>query len=254
MTLVYRCWAAELNDGQQEEREFFRLLESLAGSYNSQITSHVGYVLTFTLFVGTSAMVFLLQVLFVPNLGPLSKFGALVLVAILVWVYLFVKRSPVCFSYLYGRAQFYVALSGIVWQHMEFLGGEGRPEQLTTRRLRDRAVRFTSISHGVTTIFEARLFVSRCLRKGLCYKDERIRRALHYFDITNDEQEAVLPLNERENYYDRPFLRFWNIADIIYLAYRAKIENYCRLEMGLGKGTLLKDPVGTLLELERVPY
>jgi hypothetical protein len=155
---------------------------------------------------------------------------------ILIFLYL---RAPVArgpfFKYLFGRAHYYGELSQIVsecmgsknvnaWQHPTF------------DAMRRRALR-AGVEYSIISLFEARLFASRCRSHDI--SEEQIRNNLDAFDATDpvllqDSQLLKGP------YARRTSLR-WQLDDVLFLAYRPRINVYCKSdERERRRGRLLK--------------
>lgn len=157
--------------------EYFERLDSWARFYNSQLTAHVGYLVSVFAFVGAASLGFSTSVLlrndkYESILGVIQVQDALVrygIPVILVALFFFwlLSTRKFCFRYLLGGVQYYVVMSYIVFEHMGLTDNDGR----RTALLRDRAVRMPSgilrgrpggIQRALLSLFEARLFVSKC--------------------------------------------------------------------------------------------
>ena len=112
--------------------------------------------------------------------------------------------------------------------------------------LRERAIRL-GIQNAVSSLFEARLFVSRCLEKGIKFHDIRIRENLKHFDIKPDESATILWLGEGTPYYAVPTCgRIFRLVDCLYLSWESQMAPYFdpeqKNETLKRRGMLLKSP------------
>ncbi len=234
------AWGAK-----RHEQECYRQLDSLARYYNSQITTHVGYLLTSSAFVSGSALASLSLILARslpsdPVWGTIEIVcrAALVdgLIVIVGWFFLgffpllgrFLPIVPVSFKYLWGRTQLYEFISQIVWEHMELT--IARPLEKVSQdyasKLRNRMRREGPYS-AIISLFEARLFVSKCREEGIRFDDDRIRQNLRHFDIAHDEINILFRFMENVRYYARPtFGRVFSSVDCLTLAWENQIRGY----------------------------
>lgn len=150
-----------------EEVEYARLLDTLARFYNSEITAHVGYELSIT--VGLIATLVGATSIVASVYGSLLP--AMVLVDVLCIVAFFTLGLPPCFKYLYGRLQYYGGLSettfklmGLKTPYIRTKDGAWRMHDMV-RRLRKKALQDKAgIEGGITGLFLARLYASKCKR------------------------------------------------------------------------------------------
>jgi hypothetical protein len=142
-----------------ENDEYIRLLDSLARFYNSEVTVHVGYLLTL------AVVFFTLLTLVSQRLTQGLPLWEFIEYVILAFSGLCVLMYPV-FRYAVARYFYYSALSEIVWQHMGLQGHETKwLDALKTRATRSGTRE--GIHQSIMTMFEARLYISQCFRNGL---------------------------------------------------------------------------------------
>ena len=98
----------------QEEVDYLRLLDSLARTYNSQITAHVGYELTATVGLA-AALVGATSVAVGSNKDLLP---VMVVIDLTILGVFFIAPFPFCSKHLYGRLQYYGELSQATSEHM----------------------------------------------------------------------------------------------------------------------------------------
>jgi hypothetical protein len=218
---------------------YLDMLDSLARFYNSEITAHVGYVISFTGAVLAIFLTLLPSVIVNSDKWnayalPLSiPLGTLVVVLVILGVLLyFLAPIPyVSFRYLYARLQFYGELSQITWQHMGLSDPIPPGDYVTVLRERAKAV---GVNRAIEKLFAARLFVSRCkskegIRKRI--RNEDIIRHLDAFEIQAErngrkERDTIMPLDR--SYYTAAIgvLRRLNIqkVDLFWLAYKQAVD------------------------------
>lgn len=160
--------------------EYLRLLDSLARYYNSQITVHAGYLLTSIALIFTVFAIIKDSLQDAVQVGLLWVFKAipsyasflvtLLLFAILLTFFLVVPFPyPVCFKYFLGRTQLYICLSEVVWEHMGITG----VTSVYLKEMRERVFRQKpdgtpiGIRLATLTAFEARLYISECIRSNM---------------------------------------------------------------------------------------
>lgn len=215
------------NDG------YLTLLDSLARYYNSQITAHVGYLISvFALAFGGLIAVGTSLVLRTESdaltLGPLSigdtymRVGVPVILLGLLFLWI-LGGLPYSLKYLVGRTQYYIGLSQIVFEHM---GLETRHGDPIVQTLRERALKDNhGIDHAIVSLFEGRLFVSRCKArgKGVHYHPMNLR----LFNVTSET--AV-----HADYFPSPILVPRILApglgfimrNLVFLAYKRRTDGY----------------------------
>jgi hypothetical protein len=203
------------------DSEYRKLLDGLARFYNSQVTAHVGYVLTsivgyFALFSVASANKWFewisTSIIKMNISGYVKSIGLSVFVSAIRFfgldacvsfclfvglglVYVFCLPSPlsrISPKYLFARLQYYMVLSEVVWNHLGLTEQTGTEMRLYMQ-LRDRAFRLRErepnktyslgIHTAVVTFFEARLYVSCRRRSGQDYE-------------LNDEEKDIFGLKE----------------------------------------------------------
>jgi hypothetical protein len=236
-----------------ENDAYLRLLDSLARFYNSEITAHVGYAATVTVSVLAALLAFSSLVIqlryglsnLLRNWVPwITSFWVVVLVVFVVAFFLTVfSLAPLQYlslRYLFGRTQYYVALSQIVFEHMGLESRlMSREQDLFLKTLQAKAVGTPhGIEGGVISLFEARLFVSRCFRK----KKESEGRNVEYlkaFGVLDTEIDVTV---QYKDYFSAKILpvRGFSMCDLVFLGYKARIDRY----------TNASDPRGKLLKLE----
>jgi hypothetical protein len=148
----------------------------------------------------------------IPDLQTRLLVLGLIIAGILV--YLFVGFT-LSFRYLCGRGLFYSNLSQIIWEHMGTTAAYAWTADPYVEKLEQRALRM-GIHRAVITLFEARLFATRCRRRHLDYQvtEENLRA----FD-------AAPELVKRENDYKGSTLRLWRNDEMLFLAYKATIKS-----------------------------
>jgi hypothetical protein len=240
--------SSESYDGDRVLDQYTRLLDSLARFYNSQISAHVGYTITVSAAVVGTAWALISSIVLRPEqialrLGPISapeswsiafdliiRVMALAIVFAGVPTFFLVGFSRFSFEYLYGRTQYYIALSEIVSNHIG-LKTQGAWRSAYAERWRKKALSYEAgIENAIICQFEANLFLSRCVQhKGfekLLEDDKWVDKYLAAFDLTVD---ALGPWT-RKGPYTRTILGRWRLVDLLYLAYKPRIEEYCKEE------------------------
>jgi len=253
-TSAEECKDSELLD----EDKYLRLLDSLARFYNSEITVHVGYLISMSAFVIAALLSLFTPVFFRPDIFDCYvRIATLAVVALIGVTYFFVplRWPPVySFRYLYGQTLYYIVLSRIVWEHMGLNTKCPWKEDSLEHRLRKRAMQGEGgVVRAVHSLFEARLFVSRCLRAGIEHNDPRVTGNLDAFGIQDKGRQAILDLDEHTRHYDkRVFLPWWHMVDLLFLAYRGTIEDY-RKRPPVSEGEKNAKRIGELLMLHFAP-
>jgi len=201
----------------RDEDEYRRLLDSLARFYNSQITAHVGYLLTVVAVLLTSLAI-LNQTLsdriyfFLAGGLSLAFFGCII-------------------TYSFARLQYWMVLSQIVWEHMGLLGyAPEHMRELQSRALKQRARR-GGIEPSIVSMFEARLYVSQCYRHKGSKKlnsddlDHLTANLRTYFEFEEFGEEDL-----KRRMTDRPYSGswFWKLDKtwLLEFAYRGKINEH----------------------------
>lgn len=234
--------AAYLNSGKQcqdlEDSEYRRMLDSLARFYNSQITAHAGYMLAtglglVTILLQSDRWISLIETTFGEyghvDAARLELLGALWFLTgamlLLVIVSPFLGRisrimliSPI---YHYGRLQYYIALTEIVWLHMGLV--EQHVDRKLFQLLKDRALcsswrhenmdRSLGMVQAVKTLFEARLYISLRRMKASNYE-------------LDDEGQALFNLSE---YYtvEHTMSSYGGLKrDLMFSIYRKTLRGY----------------------------
>jgi hypothetical protein len=212
--------------------QYTRALAALARFYNSQVTVHVGYLLTS--FVGLLALfsltrewiqggIYFLILLFPSGLLPIPLtasetaiiWTAMVFLVILGAYLIAPLRYPVCFGYFLGRTQYYICLSEIIWTHM----GITTRDRIYVERLMNRILandELNGIRAAVMRTFELYLCVSICLRKHTVFDPSWFPA----FSATKEDISAA------DFYYNRRILRAWNLADLLTRLYRHSLQAY----------------------------
>jgi len=224
-----------------KDEQYLRILDTYARFYNSQATAHVGYGVTVTAFVAGTGLSLLIS--FVARSDPLLPKGGesyelvvrgALLLSILAGavVYSFWGFHLLSFKYLVGRLQYYIQLSHIVWEHMGAKSPpKGNPKEDFMQKLKNRALK-VGIEQAITTLFEARLYVSGCSRQRYnrgrplgdikeSERDEEDQNLMMYFcEVSQDVLQSRHPYTTRMFRYD--------FDNLLYLAYKKQINQYCK--------------------------
>jgi hypothetical protein len=210
------------------EGSYARGLDSLARFYNSQITVHVGYLLTsFAVMVAVFPLVrggfeWVIRLIFIwgglwPGSRDLTSFLSTLLGVAPLALYMGIKTSyPICFSYFLGRTQYYECLSQAVWDHMgvntsstdfvnQLLGRVGRPDS-------------DGINHSVMTYFEYILYTTLCKKQKEEEKKVPRERAKELYHMTG--------IDLGSGGYDRSVLKLWKLPNLLLLAYKRTLSEY----------------------------
>jgi len=176
------------------------------------MTAHVGYFLMslfgyfaiVSVVISSKAIDFMLSIIKWTGYEPLAIFLFCVLFGI---VYLVLVR------YLFARTQYYIALSEVVWMHM----GLTSPEQKFFQLLKKRAFRL-GIMSAVTSMFEAILYVSFCMRHDKEKREDWKER----FDLKEfyDSGFKIEP-----GYEGRKLFGVFNYTNLLWTAYQQQINN-----------------------------
>lgn len=208
------------------------MADSLARYYNSQLAAHIGYAITSAGVVLATFLATWFSVAWPFWMKPPVPPWVLVL-SVLMWDFLFVyflgDFVPYSLPYFYGRAQYYLALSEIAWLCM---GLRYSPNAKEGGAIKARTVELGLIN-AVLSVFQARLFVSRCCAQKPEEIDKQISENLGAFDIKTERNG----ISEQNLYLGRgPFYRGRLLGvldkhvDLLYYAYRSTIEDYLRRE------------------------
>ncbi len=212
-----------------EQIEYTRLLDSLARFYNSEITAHVGYELTFT--VGIVAAILAITSMVV-ELWREALLAMLIIDFVCIVVFILLGRWP-CLKYLFGRVHYYDELSQSTFEHMG-LKTLYIPHSKSHRwraheyqlGLRERALtREDGIEGAIIALFLARLYVSKCNRpKKIGDRTDpstikqKLERVFGVGDIVRpDDNRYVRPVMLGE-WFARTF--GWMFVDVLLLACR----------------------------------
>jgi hypothetical protein len=187
-------------------------LDSLARFYNSQTTAHVGYLISVSAFLFGGCLAISTSVVFWTGnyhaaIGLDDRFVRIavplfLLVVLFLWA---LGRFTFSLKYLLGGVQYNVVLSYMVFEHMGLLQhiGSDHVRMLSIRAWRSEK----GIEGALRSLFEARLFASKCMELGIRTK-ERQRRQREYtrenrakFDVQGNEVELV-----SEDYFNSPIL------------------------------------------------
>jgi hypothetical protein len=203
---------------QAKPEEYLSKLDSLARFYNSQLTAHVGYLISISALVGALFLTLLSSVVLNLDFPESWRVATILVMTIGLLLYVLGDFIPyVSFPYLYARTAFYSALSDLTWEHMGLKTPMFDAELV---KLRERATRIGA-EYAIVTMFQARLFVSRCLSKG--FKD-KIARSLDAFLIEPKEM-TLFPLDDKHRYYNQdlpfPLAILWRrYVDMYWSAYK----------------------------------
>jgi hypothetical protein len=200
---------------------YVRSLDSLARFYNSQATVHVGYVLTL-IAISFALFAFVNQRLSLQL--PWQQYVRLVFVT---WAVIGASLYYP-FKYAVARLQYYLAWSEIVWMHMG-LQGHGRDwldaMEWRARRIRDNR---GGIQPSIRSMFEARIYVSQCYRRGDMSKEkekkilDNLREFFEFDEDISDEQLRKMMI--RRHYPGR--ILFWDRIDLLGFAYVPMLLEY----------------------------
>jgi len=222
------------------EIEYVRLLDSLARFYNSQITAHVGYELTIA--VGLVAALVGLTSIIVgvcKNLWPV-----MVIIDILCIVAFLIVPVRPCWKHLYGQLQYYGQLSETTFEHMGLKTPCVRDNKKSVWRATDHVLRLRKralehedgIEDGIVTLFEARLYVSRCIRERGDDQSTRERNLRETYHVTPDIVSASDDRYVKPVFFSERFARIfgWMYVDVLLVAYRQR-----KREIGEKRAALL---------------
>ena len=193
-----------------EDSDYIRKLDSLARFYNSQITSHVGYLLTSA--AGYFAIFSLAtQANWIPEAWSLALF-----VVVGVLYFALPAPFPPFPMYLLARVQYYNALSQVVWDHM----GSSSPDPTYFERLKQRALQVPrnggiGIQQAVGTLFEAHLYLSYHPEKR---KDDCCWKKI--FNLQEFSREFTV------SSYDRNLFGVLKLSRLLMVAYRGTLKSY----------------------------
>lgn len=216
--------------------DYLRLLDSLARFYNSQITVHVGYALSIFLFTAGAALALFTSIVVRPEpmsldigivrLGDgLVRYFTLAMIFVGVTV-LFLGSFHLSVRYLFARKQYYECLSQIVAEHMGLKTPHPWQTDPRTMQLKEWALATrTGIEGAIISLFEARLFLSKCARSGvpvaklLQMKATWVTEKLRAFD--NPPLDA---LQSNPAPYKGQIFKLLKEEQLLSLAYRAQIR------------------------------
>ena len=212
-----------------EEEKYIRLLENLAQFYNSQITAHLGYIVTavvtaLTLYI--SIMIFLFGSYywwFNPPLGNLVEFTGwafrwLVVACMVIgtgW-FLFGRHLP-SLRYLVARLQYYIVLTQIVTGlHMPLASMMSKDELYYV--LKRRALEpwpegpRWGVQGAIMSFFQAQLYLSFKRLTDKTYELNNTERQVFSLD------EYYASFHALSSYEKRRRLLIWNKPSLLLLA------------------------------------
>ena len=233
-----------------ESESYGRILDSLSTFYNSQVTTHVGYLISsIALYVTAIALILSLSggvnaawlATLVRIVGVTQHFVAaeIVLFAVLS-VLLFVVTGfafrPIL-KYFLGRTQYYICLSEIVLDHMRAIDPKSGPY---FQALRKKAKKYGA-QNAIQSLFEFQLYVSarrerdktKYLRMPEKLYSPDCREAFLFNDFEDEVwygEMVIATCYAESKVHLLPMLPFlsWKKTDLLLRAYRATIEGYLR--------------------------
>ncbi len=259
--------------------EYLRALDSLARYFNSQHTVHVGYLLTaFGLLVGSAIAILPEEVRAIfwmqSNWGMVMA-SCIAIVMLLAFpvlplvLYLYVNWRPsklrqLSLRYLLGRIAFYYQMSRIVWDHMQVTSYPD-DARILRKRITERGL---NLNEAITSLFEARLYVSKCkIELETKCREEAIeleklsdkeRELLDKeFEKAMETPSQILPNKKpldpflsdisvcpvRQDHYTSGGKVVWKLMDLLLFAYSPTLEGYNKAKKGhinYEKATLFK--------------
>jgi len=220
-------------DKSVTEDHYFTILDSYARFYNSQTTAHIGYLISiFALTVGSLVGIVVSTILradtYYPDvmgLDTVIRWGVLTgaIVVFLLWVLMDNFPFPYfSLKYRLGRIQYWMALSQIVWEHM---GGKSNPKEDFMLRLKKRVFeQEIGVEQAISTLFEARLYVSGCTRQR---EKRQIMETPEVLRLQDDKLKKYFMIGKDIPVSGGPYLRktviFYHLDQLLYLAYKKQI-------------------------------
>jgi hypothetical protein len=212
--------AARLND-----TEYLTMLDALGRFYNSEMTQHVGYLITSALgYLALFALAIQAKWIYLlPGLLP-STIRTPTIDAVVVLSSFFILGIlysalpiPPFPLYMLSRVQYYVELSGAVWDHMGITNSNPTyREELKVRIFqRVREGMWGGVNQGVTSLFEARLYLTCCPRNAHADKWKEV------FVISDELAKTLEPDTKRIGVWRLKF----KIGRLLRIAYRSQIQN-----------------------------
>jgi hypothetical protein len=220
--VVYNQLAREQAQ-QLDDADYLRLLDALGRFYNSEMTQHVGYLIT-------SAVTYLALFALAIQAGSIDLLLGLlpsairsVMVDVIVSLLIFLIPSVIYFAlpippfplYMLSRVQYYGELSGAVWDHMGLTNSDPKYREELKNRMFQRVIE--SMSGGtiqaVMSLFEARLYLT--CRPGNVHTD----KWKQVFVISDELAKTLTPDTKR-------IVRVLKIGFLLRIAYGSQIRRY----------------------------
>jgi hypothetical protein len=210
--------AARLND-----TEYLTMLDALGRFYNSEMTQHVGYLISsalgylalFALAIQARWIDLLLTSLLSTNRSTATDAAVEILIFLTCGIIYFALPIPPFPLYMLSRVQYYVELSGAVWDHMGI--NNSNPtyrEQLKVRIFhRVREGMWGGTNQAVMSLFEARLYLT-CRQRNL-----HTDKWKEVFVISDAIAKTLAPDTKR-------ILKILRIGWLLHIAYGSEIRRY----------------------------
>lgn len=225
-----------LTDGERKkDDDYIRVVDGLARFFNSQITSHGGYLLTMVVIaLALSNLVLNLNVQISHALGLPEYVGAIIIIFLTSFgLYLAMEWGV-------ARLQYYIALSEVALDHLPYTAsgpasGPAGFMELYYNVLKARALESTpscvnslGVRSAISRLFEARLYVS-------CQNEKNKTRA---YELSEQEQK-IFHLSEYYShwglgqcYAKDSVLRIWRQTNLLLIAYRRTLGSYKKSDPG----------------------
>jgi hypothetical protein len=224
----------DMTDLDLSDSEYRHVLDSLARYYNSQVTAHVGYLLTSI--VVYCAIFSLITNIVVRNLDLDWQAQVIVAVEVLVVFVCFgviyaSVRFPLLPKYFLARTQYFMQLSDVVWNH---LGLSSRSEEYF-RQLKARALCFPlGIQTSIVRMFEARLYRSLLEQKDITPSDDLWETAFGVKELLAFGREHGWSTNSLiPSFKGKKILGLWkfgyDLTGLLEASHRSQLRGYARL-------------------------
>lgn len=223
------------DDERKKDNDYIRVVDGLARFFNSQITSHGGYLLTMVviaLALSNLALSFNERVtlLLTPYaLGGSGYIWSITIISVTIIGLYFAMEWGV------ARLQYYIALSEVALNHLPYTGSgpvgfmERYYDVMKTRALASTPnVNSLGVRSATSRLFEARLYVS-------CQNEKNKTRTYEL----NEQEQKIFHLSEHylhwglgPCYAGNSVLRIWRQTNLLLTAYRRTLRSYKKGEPG----------------------
>jgi hypothetical protein len=219
---------------QLDNGDYLRMLDALGRFYNSQVTQHVGYLITSVLgYVALFSLAIQSKWIQLPYeyLGfPLDLLGwyAVLLFVVLGFICVIMPYPPFPLYFL-SRVQYYIALSEVVWDHMGMTNSDlAHRDELKVRVFQRMTQPKYPGTHGliqaVMSLFEAQLYLS--CRPESHHGSEWKRD----FVISDELAKYLSPDTSRIGVWKFKV----SVTCLLRIAYRSRIRDYLNAAKGAG--------------------